>query len=115
MFIPTDFAFFADRHGDPLRERFGDIIEWEGRADTVVFYNPYILAFDSRFIEVRDVSQNGKLVQLVRGTQIRCTFDGQGIAAQSFTQDKNQPHEELLPHVVMREDNVDRLYELVLH
>lgn len=111
-----DFAFFADRHGDPLKERFGDIIEWEGRPDTVVFHKPYVLAFDARFVEVRDTSQSGKLVQLIKGTQIRCTYDGQSVSSVSQGEDrqyrKSANPDEALPHLVMRESNIDRLYEL---
>jgi hypothetical protein len=110
-----DFAFFADRHGDPVRERFGDMIEWEGRPDTVVYCRPYVLAFDTRFIEVRDTSQRGKLVQIIRGLNIRCTYDGQGLpsAELEVRHGGSVEAEERLPHFVMRENNVEKLYELV--
>lgn len=109
-----DFAFYADRHGDPVRERFKDLIEWEGRPDTVVYCAPYILAFDSRFIEIRDISRRGKLVQIIRGTNIRCTYDGQGLPSTDMEARAGGAvnTEERLPHFVMRENNVDRLYEL---
>lgn len=111
----VDFAFFADRHGDPVRARFRDMIEWEGRPDTVVYCAPYILAFDSRFIEVRDVSRRGKLVQIIRGSNIRCTYDGQGLPSSEMEirMGGSVHFEERVPHIVMRENNVDRLYELV--
>lgn len=92
------------------------MIEWEGRPDTVVYYKPYVLAFDSRFIEIRDTSRRGKLVQIIRGNNIRCTYDGQGLPS-SDTHARSRGGEggqEGLPHLVMRESNVDRLYELSL-
>lgn len=41
---------------------------------------PYILAFDSNFIEVR-YAATGKLVQLIKGIEISCTNDGQGFGS----------------------------------
>lgn len=90
------------------------MIEWEGRPDTVVYCRPCILAFDSRFIEIRDTSRRGKLVQIIRGNNIRCTYDGQGLPSSEMEvrMGGSVEAEERLPHFVMRENNVDRLYEL---
>lgn len=70
-----EFGLYVDRHGDPNRPM--GLVEWEGTADRVAFHPPYILIFDSRFIEVRHISQ-GKLVQIIQGTDIHCTWDGRG-------------------------------------
>lgn len=37
---------------------------------SVAFQAPYVLAFDSRFVEVRD-SASGRLVQIIRGSDMR--------------------------------------------
>lgn len=72
----TDLAFYADKHGDPIPRRYDDVIEWFGRARSVVYLPPYVAAFDENFIEIRHAS-TGKLVQLVKGKNIACTHDGQ--------------------------------------
>lgn len=62
------FACFVDRRGNPIR--LDHFIEWEGQPHSVAFREPFILAFDSRFIEVRD-SNTGQLVQLLRTSDLR--------------------------------------------
>ncbi|KAH9959699.1 hypothetical protein BGW80DRAFT_1131259, partial [Lactifluus volemus] len=52
-------------------------IEWEGTAEHVARHPPYILIFDSRFIEVRHV-ENGRLCQIIPGHDLRCIWDGRG-------------------------------------
>ena len=64
-----------DRHGDP--NRTNGVIEWEGTAEKVAFHPPYILIFDQRFIEIRHI-EKGRLVQIIRGTDVRCLWDGRG-------------------------------------
>lgn len=113
------FAFFADRHGDPIADRLTEIVEWEGRPDSVVYQPPYVLAFDSRFIEVRDITQRGKLVQFINGANIRCCYDGQGVLSSEIDVRLGAPRREAdalerKPHVVMRDGKNDKLYELVL-
>ncbi|EPQ31558.1 uncharacterized protein PFL1_00891 [Pseudozyma flocculosa PF-1] len=62
------FACYVDRLGEPVK--LDQIIEWEGYPKDVAFAGRYVLAFDSRFIEVRD-TQSGQLVQVIRGNDIR--------------------------------------------
>ena len=71
----SEFGLYVDRHGDPSRT-FGTI-EWEGTAERVAWHPPYILLFDSRFIEIRHVD-NGRLVQIIPGNDVRCIWDGRG-------------------------------------
>lgn len=73
----ADLAFFADKHGDPIKHRYGDVIDWQGTARSVAHIPPYILAFDSNFVEVRHAN-TGKLVQIIKGSEVSCTNDGQG-------------------------------------
>ncbi|KAJ6568342.1 hypothetical protein DFH09DRAFT_884694, partial [Mycena vulgaris] len=53
-------------------------IEWEGNAEKVAFHAPYILLFDSRFIEIRNI-ETGRLAQIIPGGDIRCLWDGRGV------------------------------------
>lgn len=61
------FACYVDRLGEPTR--LEQIIEWEGFPKEVAFSGNYVLAFDSRFIEVRD-ALTGRLVQIMRGVDL---------------------------------------------
>ncbi|KAF9038576.1 CNH domain-containing protein [Panaeolus papilionaceus] len=72
-----EFGLYVDKHGDPCRT--SGTIEWEGTAERVAFHSPYILLFDSRFIEIRHI-QTGRLAQIIPGTDIRCTWDGRGVS-----------------------------------
>uniref|UniRef100_V5EVQ7 Uncharacterized protein n=1 Tax=Kalmanozyma brasiliensis (strain GHG001) TaxID=1365824 RepID=V5EVQ7_KALBG len=61
------FACFVDRLGEPTR--LDQIIEWEGFPKQVAFSGNYVLAFDQRFVEVRDAI-TGQLVQIMRGVDL---------------------------------------------
>lgn len=52
-------------------------VEWEGKADHVAWHPPYILLFDSRFIEIRH-AETGRLAQIIFGNDLRCIWDGRG-------------------------------------
>lgn len=71
----AEFGLFVDRHGDP--NRVNGVVEWEGTAERVAFHPPYVIIFDSRFVEIRHVDK-GRLVQIIRGADIRCLWDGRG-------------------------------------
>ncbi|KAF8887321.1 CNH domain-containing protein [Infundibulicybe gibba] len=71
-----EFGVYVDKHGDPSRS--AATIEWEGTAERVALHSPYILLFDSRFIEVRHV-ETGRLAQIIPGTDVRCIWDGRGV------------------------------------
>ncbi|KAJ3795639.1 Dbl-like domain-containing protein [Lentinula aff. detonsa] len=72
----TEFGLYVNKHGDPSRHTGS--IEWEGTAERVALHPPYILLFDTRFIEVRHV-QTGRLVQIIPGHDVRCLWDGRGV------------------------------------
>ena len=76
-------------------------IEWEGTAERVAFHAPYILLFDSRFIEIRHV-ETGRLVQIIPGSDVRCIWDGRGVStsAAASLQDLDDSQEAQV-HVVM--------------
>ncbi|KAI9281061.1 CNH domain-containing protein [Sporodiniella umbellata] len=72
------FVFMVNTHGSLVRDI--PIIEWEGIPQSVVFYYPYVVGFDTRFIEIRHV-ETGELVQILAGTHMRCLrFTSQTIA-----------------------------------
>ena len=73
-----EFGIYVNKHGAPSRST--GTIEWEGTAERVAMHWPYILLFDSRFIEVRHVS-TGLLAQIIPGNEIRCIWDGRGTSA----------------------------------
>lgn len=54
-------------------------IEWEGTAEHVALHPPYILLFDTRFIEVRHL-ETGRLCQIIPGNDIHCLWDGRGLS-----------------------------------
>lgn len=72
----SEFGLFVDKHGDPNRTT--STVEWEGTAERVALHAPYVLLFDSRFIEVRRL-ETGRLVQIIPGSDIRCIWDGRGV------------------------------------
>lgn len=86
-----DFGLFVDQHGDPSSKHTDlnelPIIEWEGKADHVAFYTPYILLFNSTFVEIRNVN-TGRLCQIIRGDGIRCTWTGKTTVLPADDQDQ---------------------------
>lgn len=73
-----EFGIYVNKHGAPSRST--STIEWEGTAERVAMHWPYILLFDSRFIEVRHVS-TGLLAQIIPGNELRCIWDGRGTSS----------------------------------
>jgi len=71
-----EFGLFVDRHGHPSRS--SGTIEWEGTAVKVAMHAPYVLLFDTRFIEIRHV-ETGRLVQIIPGTDVHCVWDGRNL------------------------------------
>ncbi|KAF8316675.1 Dbl-like domain-containing protein [Clavulina sp. PMI_390] len=109
-----EFGLYVDRHGDATPRQVG-VIEWEGTAERVAFHPPYVVIFDSRFIEIRHIA-NGKLVQIIQGSDIHCTWDGRGYLSRSNTSiypntpgpsgwDENSGAIDARIHAVMKADN----------
>ena len=76
LFKNIEFGLYVDKHGEPSRAL--STIEWEGTAEQVALHPPYVLLFDSRFIEVRHIS-TGRLAQIIPGNEIHCLWDGRGL------------------------------------
>ncbi|CAI4047292.1 hypothetical protein N7582_004036 [Saccharomyces uvarum] len=64
----TEFAFFVNNQG--WRKKESHIIHWEGEPQKFAIWYPYILAFDSSFIEIRKI-ETGELVRCVLADKIR--------------------------------------------
>jgi RHO1 GDP-GTP exchange protein 1/2 len=75
-------------------------IEWEGTAERVAFHAPYVLLFDSRFIEIRHV-ETGRLAQIISGSDVRCIWDGRGVSTSAAPSSHDNVSQEAQVHVVM--------------
>ncbi|CAI8501431.1 unnamed protein product [Pichia kudriavzevii] len=64
----SSFSFFINHNGWRVRPKW--MIEWEGVPHAFALWYPYLLAFDSNFIEIRSV-QNGDLLRVIVGENIR--------------------------------------------
>ena len=98
--LNLEFGLYVDKHGNPNRS--GNTIEWEGNAERVAYHPPYILIFDSRFIEIRHI-ETGRLAQIIPGNDIRCIWDGRGVGthmAHAKDSDENTVQEAQV-HAVM--------------
>ncbi|KAG5643354.1 hypothetical protein DXG03_001036 [Asterophora parasitica] len=104
MFRSKDDEFLLCYDGN----RQAGTVEWEGTAERVAFHSPYVMIFDSRFIEVRDIL-TGRLVQIISGNDVRCIWDGRGVGTSvSVTSpggiDNNGQEQEPQVHAVMTVD-----------
>ena len=64
----TEFAFFVNNQG--WRKKEYNVVHWEGEPEKFAIWYPYIIAFDSNFIEIRKV-ETGELIRCVVGEKIR--------------------------------------------
>jgi len=90
----TEFGLYVDKHG--YLSRSAQTFEWEGTANHVALHCPYILLFESSFIEIRHV-ETGRLVQMILGPEMHCSWDGRGLNAVSA----DKPIQETRIHGVM--------------
>lgn len=107
---PLEFGLYVNKHGDPSRHTGS--IEWEGTAERVALHPPYVLLFDTRFIEVRHV-HTGRLAQIIPGNDVRCLWDGRGVhmpSAQTPGANDSEEHivQEARVHAVMNADPATR-------
>lgn len=64
----TDYSFFVNRNG--WRARSDWMIHWEGNPQAFAIFNPYILAFEPSFVEIRHM-ETGMLVHILTAKNIR--------------------------------------------
>uniref|UniRef100_A0A0W0FCY8 Uncharacterized protein n=1 Tax=Moniliophthora roreri TaxID=221103 RepID=A0A0W0FCY8_MONRR len=68
------FGIFTDLDGNLSRGSEASIIEWESKAEKVALHFPFILLFDTNFIEVRNI-RTGGLAQIIMKDKVQCTSD----------------------------------------
>ncbi|GME86285.1 unnamed protein product [[Candida] boidinii] len=64
----SSFSFFINHNGWRSRPKW--IIHWEGVPHAFALWYPYLLAFDSSFIEIRHV-ESGELLRVIIAENIR--------------------------------------------
>ncbi|KAF2124256.1 Rho1 guanine nucleotide exchange factor 1 [Dothidotthia symphoricarpi CBS 119687] len=64
----TDYSFFVNRNGWRAKQDWK--ITWEGNPQAFAIFNPYILAFEPSFIEIRHM-ESGGLVHIITAKNIR--------------------------------------------
>ncbi|ODV98603.1 hypothetical protein PACTADRAFT_48324 [Pachysolen tannophilus NRRL Y-2460] len=64
----SDFSFYVNGNGWRSRPQF--LINWEGLPQDFAIWYPYLLGFDSSFIEIRHV-ETGDLLRIIYGENIR--------------------------------------------
>ncbi|TIA71928.1 hypothetical protein E3P91_02323 [Wallemia ichthyophaga] len=110
LLIYQQFGFFVDRHGDP--HRLEHFTEWEGKPESVSCHPPYVLLFDSEFVEIREM-ETLNLVQVIKGNEIHRTWGGVGLSPHSISPNGwvNNPEHlgESRCHLVMRVDNDNQM------
>ncbi|KAN0125374.1 CNH domain containing protein [Lactarius tabidus] len=104
-----EFGLSVNRQGEPSLTK--GIIEWEGTAEHVAFHPPYVLIFDSCFIEVRHI-KTGRLCQIIPGNDLRCIWDWRGGSSPPIVPGfkgtwewEEVPSQEACVHCVMRADD----------
>ena len=75
IIIFTEFGLYINQYGDVNPTK--GTIEWEVIADYIACHPPYVLIFNTRFIEVRHI-EGGRLCQIIDGQSLRCTWNGYG-------------------------------------
>ncbi|KAG9296550.1 hypothetical protein G9A89_015142 [Geosiphon pyriformis] len=66
-----EFAFYVNKSG--WRSRHNWRIIWEGTPTSFALRDPYLLAFEPSFIEVRNI-ETGLLEQIIEGHNLRCLY-----------------------------------------
>uniref|UniRef100_A0A0W0F0H3 Putative Dbl-like domain-containing protein n=1 Tax=Moniliophthora roreri TaxID=221103 RepID=A0A0W0F0H3_MONRR len=105
----SEFGLYVNRHGDPSRSN--GLIEWEGTAERAALHSPYILLFDTGFIEIRHV-QTGCLAQIIRGSDLHCLWNKHGTDIQlpAAPLSPATPHSPVKPSQGQQMDQVPRVH-----
>ncbi|RXW18071.1 hypothetical protein EST38_g7779 [Candolleomyces aberdarensis] len=97
-----EFGVHVNKNGAISR---AGVIEWEGKANRVALHAPYILLFNTSFIEIRKFD-TGQLSQIFPGTEIQCVWDGRGAGSIATASTEGTVNREPLVHAVM---NLEKL------
>jgi len=104
----SDCAVYCNKHGDVSRSV---IMEFVGKAKTAAIYGPYILLFDTDFVEIRN-AENGRLRQVIAGRDCRCLDDARSGSQAGRTLKLGMAHPEvdgrqLVVELIMQEGQSD--------
>ncbi|KAF8659898.1 hypothetical protein AX16_001782 [Volvariella volvacea WC 439] len=66
-----EFAFYVNKNGRRSRKEF--MIVWEGTPTGFALHEPYVLAFDPTFVEIRNI-ETGSTSQVIQGSNVRLLF-----------------------------------------
>lgn len=86
-------------------------MEFVGKAKTAAIYGPYILLFDTDFVEIRN-AENGRLRQVIAGRDCRCLDDARSGSQAGRTLKLGMAHPEvdgrqLVVELIMQEGQSD--------
>jgi len=66
-----EFAFYVNKNGRRSRKEF--MVHWEGNPTGFALHEPYVLAFEPHFVEIRHI-ETGLLSQVIQGSNLRLLF-----------------------------------------
>ncbi|KIK08903.1 hypothetical protein K443DRAFT_127890 [Laccaria amethystina LaAM-08-1] len=85
-----EFAFYVNKNG--RRSRLNFMVQWEGQPTGFALHEPYVLAFEPSFVEIRHI-ETGLLSQVIQGFNLRLLFaDTPPSVTNTATQQYN-PHQ----------------------
>jgi len=66
-----EFAFYVNKNGRKSRKEF--MVHWEGTPTGFALHEPYVLAFEPSFVEIRHI-ETGLMSQVIQGSNLRLLF-----------------------------------------
>ncbi|KAJ3852453.1 CNH domain-containing protein [Lentinula lateritia] len=66
-----EFAFYVNKNGRRSRKEF--MVFWEGVPTGFALHEPYVLAFEPTFVEIRHI-ETGLMTQVIQGSNLRLLF-----------------------------------------
>ncbi|KAK3114265.1 Rho guanine nucleotide exchange factor [Teratosphaeriaceae sp. CCFEE 6253] len=84
----SNCAVYINKHCEVSRSVIMDFV---GTANSATLYGPYLVLFDSDFVEIRN-AQNGRLKQIIAGREIKCLDDGGSMPAAAGTNGAAPPN-----------------------
>ncbi|KAF9480490.1 CNH-domain-containing protein [Pholiota conissans] len=66
-----EFAFYVNKSGRRSRKEF--MVHWEGMPTGFALQEPYVLAFEPSFVEIRHI-ETGLMSQVIQGANLRLLF-----------------------------------------
>ncbi|KAF8967665.1 CNH domain-containing protein [Flammula alnicola] len=66
-----EFAFYVNKSGRRSRKEF--MVHWEGMPTGFALHEPYVLAFEPSFVEIRHI-ETGLMAQVIQGSNLRLLF-----------------------------------------